>query len=125
MEMLPATTATPPMVAVPAAVWPPGPPPEPSPLGAGPRSFPVDEQKPARRVELRFPWPRRDLQLELVDRVAGAVPALQRVAAGGTGVREQHDVHVCAVRHARPVPVEVRDGPERYGAIDGRHQRRV
>src|SRR5439155_695256 len=41
----------------------------------GARLFPVDEQEPTRRVELRLARPGQNLKLQLLDLVLGAIPA--------------------------------------------------
>src|SRR2546426_1146710 len=53
--------------------------------GAG--LFPVHEQEPARRVELRLARSGEDLQLQLFDLVLGAIPAGQREIALPPGAR--------------------------------------
>src|SRR2546422_11086865 len=53
--------------------------------GAG--LFPVHEQEPARRVELRLARSGEDLQLQLFDLVLGAIPAGQREIAVPPGAR--------------------------------------
>src|SRR5882762_11932269 len=55
--------------------------------------FPVHEQEPARRVELRLAWSGKNLQLQLFDLVLGAIPAGQREIAVPPGARQQHHVH--------------------------------
>src|SRR5439155_20673837 len=60
---------------------------------AGARLFPVDEQEPARRVELWLARPRQNLQLQLLDLVLRAIPAGESEIAVAPGARQQHHVH--------------------------------
>src|SRR5213592_1898058 len=89
------------------------------------RLFPVHEQEPAWRIELRFARSRQNLQLQLVDRVLGTVPAGDREVAVPPRAREQHHVHHRVVGHERAVLVQVPERPQCHGAVDRRHQRRV
>src|SRR5258705_8150685 len=66
----------------------------------GARPLPVDEQESARRVELGFAWSSRDLELQLLDLVLGAIPAGQGVILVSPGAGEQHHVDVRVVGHA-------------------------
>src|SRR6266566_3190989 len=92
---------------------------------AGAGLLPIDKQKPAGRVELRLAWAGKDLQLQLVDFVLRAIPTRDCEIAGPPRVRQQHDVHHRVVGHERAVLVEVTERPQRDGAVDRRHQRRV
>src|SRR5256886_15871612 len=57
---------------------------------AGARFFPVDEQEPARRVELRLARSGQNLELQLFDFVLGAVPAVEREITVPPGARQEH-----------------------------------
>jgi hypothetical protein len=56
------------------------------------RLLPIDEKKSARSVELRFALGRRDLELQLVYRVLGTVPTVQREIPLAPRVRQKHGV---------------------------------
>src|SRR5215510_14391049 len=58
------------------------------PLAAG--LLPVDEQEASRGVERGGVGRRGDLELELLDRPVGAVPAIQRPVTRPASTREQH-----------------------------------
>src|SRR2546423_8175997 len=57
---------------------------------AGARFFPVDEQEPARRVELRLARSGQNLELQLFDFVLGAAPAVEREITVPPAARQEH-----------------------------------
>src|SRR5438445_790546 len=87
-----------------AAPRPPPPAPRPSPPLLACRLaraglFPVDEEKPARGVELRLARTGQDLELELFDLISRAVPAREREIAVPPRARQKHHVDHGVVRH--------------------------
>src|ERR1043166_9227483 len=89
------------------------------------RLLPVDEEKPARRVEPGLPRPGEDLELQLLDRVLRAVPAREGEVVRAAGAGEQHHVHHRLVGDLHAVPGEMPERPERHRAVDGGDERRV